>query len=147
MEWYIEDCSPGQTIGFDFPISVRDHQRALAVQICTQHLRMCTQEAEELVAGLSRSQLIHICTSVPDLGPPCTEMAQFLKPLEICERAPLVLPGGPVQVSVLCALSCYSLVCHCLKSLITVLLLMLKVFAVHAAIEQQLSCKPAADIH
>ncbi len=103
---------------------------------------MCTQEAEELVAGLSKPQLIHICTGVPDMWQGYhSEMAQILKPLKNSERAPFVLPGGPVQVSVLCTLSCYSLVCHGLESLITALLLKLKVFAVHAAIEQQLTLR------
>jgi len=100
LQWFIHYYSPRWYVAFDFLISVADHQRAFIVHICTQHLMMCIQDAEDWVACLSRAQLIHLCTGVPDLTPRPTEMAQILEPIRSSQSVSFVLPGGPVQVSV-----------------------------------------------
>ena len=60
---------------------------------------MCLQDAQDYIASLSKTQLVHLCTGVPDVGSRTTEMAQILEPLRNSPDSYFVLPGGPVQVS------------------------------------------------
>ena len=60
---------------------------------------MCLQDAQDYIASLSKTQLVHLCTGVPDVRSRTTEMAKILEPLRNSPDSYFVLPGGPVQVS------------------------------------------------